>query len=266
MILIDRGPEPSDLSILRKGELERIRKIVDPSRLDIGDSYRICAPTLRRVQFYKCCYCEALVQLSFNDVEHYRPKSRADRRPGSDEIHGYWWLAWTWENLLFACPSCNRSGKNARFPLATGSRPLVAEESPPGHENPLLINPADTDGIDDIQFVRLKGQNHSWVPEARASSLRGKVTVDVINLDRDELLELYQGHAEHFQELIAEIQAEIKITNASGVKKAWSRALRELRPKRPFLGLSYDLLDHSFPAPVRRRWGLELPRPPFSTG
>lgn len=34
-------------------------------------------------QHHKCCYCEHKIKERHNDVEHHRPKGRADRRPGS---------------------------------------------------------------------------------------------------------------------------------------------------------------------------------------
>ncbi|HMY18924.1 MAG TPA: hypothetical protein PKA58_21505, partial [Polyangium sp.] len=70
--------------------------------------------------------------------EHYRPKAEADRRPGSHETHGYHWLAFTWSNLYFSCPDCNRSYKRTRFPLEHGSIALKTRKRPPGQEIPLL--------------------------------------------------------------------------------------------------------------------------------
>lgn len=42
---------------------------------------------------HKCAYCEQKVE-QYN-VEHYRPKSI------------YYWLAFSWDNLILACPYCN---------------------------------------------------------------------------------------------------------------------------------------------------------------
>lgn len=55
----------------------------------------------------KCAYCEADTQVvAHGDVEHYRPKSI------------YWWLAYTYDNYLFACQICNQTYKNDNFPIA----------------------------------------------------------------------------------------------------------------------------------------------------
>jgi len=75
---------------------------------------------LMREAHYKCAYCEKLTdktdnqikESSFADVEHYRPKSL------------YWWLAYCYENYLYACEICNRTYKNDKFPIQnTGQTP-----------------------------------------------------------------------------------------------------------------------------------------------
>lgn len=46
----------------------------------------------------KCAFCEQRVERW--QVEHFRPKSI------------YYWLAFSWDNLLYACPDCNGSKSN----------------------------------------------------------------------------------------------------------------------------------------------------------
>ncbi|QEC78284.1 HNH endonuclease family protein [Mucilaginibacter ginsenosidivorax] len=54
----------------------------------------------------KCAYCEAdTATVAHGDVEHYRPKSI------------YWWLAYTYDNYLFACQICNQTYKGDNFPI-----------------------------------------------------------------------------------------------------------------------------------------------------
>jgi hypothetical protein len=55
----------------------------------------------------KCAYCEATTEIvAHGDVEHYRPKSV------------YWWLAYTYDNYLYACQICNQVYKSDNFPIA----------------------------------------------------------------------------------------------------------------------------------------------------
>jgi hypothetical protein len=54
----------------------------------------------------KCAYCEApTTVVAHGDVEHFRPKTI------------YWWLAYCYENHLFACQICNQTYKSDNFPI-----------------------------------------------------------------------------------------------------------------------------------------------------
>ena len=54
----------------------------------------------------KCAYCEAPTSLvAYGDVEHVRPKSE------------YWWLAYCYDNYVFACQLCNQKYKKTKFPI-----------------------------------------------------------------------------------------------------------------------------------------------------
>jgi hypothetical protein len=60
----------------------------------------------------KCAYCEANTEVvAHGDVEHYRPKSI------------YWWLAYTYDNYLYACQICNQSYKSNNFPIDANQYP-----------------------------------------------------------------------------------------------------------------------------------------------
>src|SRR5690606_39225476 len=48
-----------------------------------------------------CAYCGAERNAS-DPVDHFRP-----RRPQPNEHEGYWWLTWSWHNLLPSCTTCN---------------------------------------------------------------------------------------------------------------------------------------------------------------
>lgn len=63
-------------------------------------------PQLKVESYGKCAYCEAYTaSVVYGDVEHYRPKSI------------YWWLAYCYDNYLFACAICNQQYKRAHFPV-----------------------------------------------------------------------------------------------------------------------------------------------------
>ena len=263
MIRIARGPEPAELLPVRASELSRVRALVSAGPLNkdvVGSAYAAFKDVLWKQQSMRCCYCERpYMECSFNDVEHFRPKASADRLDGT--VHaGYWWLAWTWENLLFSCPNCNRSAKNDAFPLEPGCVPLAVEEQPPGKERPSLIDPCEEDPVLSIQFV-LKGGH--WRPVGRNGSTRGERTVEVLKLDRADLLTLYTTHVEdQVQPRVEATQEAMARGEPQLIESAWRRVRGLLTPRMPFVALSYDAIDHFVPEQVRVQWGLVLPWPP----
>lgn len=262
MIRIERGPEPAELPPVRATELSRVRLLASagkPSSDAIGQEYSKVKRALWERQQMRCCYCEVPVQCDYSDVEHFRPKARADRLNGTIDL-GYWWLAWTWENLLFSCAICNRSAKKDLFPLEAGSVPLLPEEQPPGNELPTLIDPSGEDPVESIQFV-FDGTH--WQPVGRHGSTRGQRTVELLMLDRADLLTLYGTHVnDQVMPRTDAVHEAIGRQDVGPIYSAWRRVRGLLAPRMPFVALSFDAIDHFVPGDVRARWGLELPRPP----
>ncbi|MBF0409630.1 MAG: hypothetical protein HQM10_19980 [Candidatus Riflebacteria bacterium] len=204
---------------------------------------------------------------AYHDVEHYRPKASADRRPGSLLTHGYWWLAFTWNNLLFACPSCNRSGKNDRFPLDHGSIPIMGEELPPGGEIPLLLDPGSSiNPVEHIQFVLKsvgpKGSPKHWWAQPRNRSRFGHTTIDVCALNCDELREL---RSDYFETTIAPkvkaLNEALATAQRELIQREYDRALELFNPRLPNVAFAYDALCSSIPSAklkyaIQMRWPL----------
>lgn len=267
MIRLVRGDEPEALVSKREQELLRVgalAAVANPTSDEIGTGYSPVRNELYHGQFYKCAFCEMKEQQSYNDVEHFRPKAEADRSPGSPLRHGYWWLTWTWENLLFACQVCNRSSKRIQFPLAEGSVPLGPGEKPPGGETPLLIDPYTEDPIDFIQFrlANLNGRD-CWRPFARNGSEKGDWTIRVAKLDRPELLDHYEEHVKEWvQPRAEEVAKALETGNHDEIREVWDKTTKRLlNPRQPFAALSHDALDHFVPFAVRSQYDLELRRP-----
>jgi len=96
----------------------------------------------------KCAYCEQKVE-SFH-VEHYRPKQT------------YYWLAYSWDNLISACPYCNEY-KSTNFQITPPQATLAVNNTNlrnintlsigyNASENPDLINPEVTNPYGRIVF------------------------------------------------------------------------------------------------------------------
>jgi len=137
---------------------------------------------LIEAQHGKCCYCEWNVTPgAYGDVEHFRPKGKV----AEDDAHpGYYWLAYEWSNLLFACQKCNQRFKRTFFPLRDPSKRARShhDHDELSQEEPLLIHPVEEDPQQYVGFYKQEAISID-------GKLRGKTTIEVFGLNRIELLE-----------------------------------------------------------------------------
>lgn len=253
MTPILRPAEPPALAAVRAKRLPAARSAAGSgAKVDFGD-YAVVKTELANMQRLKCCYCETLQeQAKYRDVEHYRPKSP------------YWWLTWTWENLLFSCEYCNRDCKHDAFPLWDGTARLAAEQDPPGAERPLVLDPSDptVHPMDHIRFVRERHQGlERWIP--RGLSFVGSKTIETCGLDRPALLDRYRDHVnDTVRSKLEPFRAALETGDARVILDRWSTATRSLlAPSRSFRALSHDALDVLVPPGTRATHGLVLIRP-----
>lgn len=137
---------------------------------------------LIKAQFSKCAFCESkFTHIAYGDVEHFRPKG-GYKQNDSDQLQkpGYYWLAYEWPNFYAACQICNQRYKKNLFPLSDPTRRAENHHDDIATEDPLLIDPGQDDPAD---FIGFRGQ----YPYAINGNLRGKETIRVLGLDREEL-------------------------------------------------------------------------------
>lgn len=275
MIRVDRGVEPPSLRATRTWRLARAvlarreGEGVDFTGYDTGDTRRL----LYARQHEKCAYCEIPAQVAGQPIEHFRPKDHAVRAVigyGPKDEHRYWWLAWTWDNLFFACVSCNTpSRKGNRFPLAPQAQPCVqgpasARFAPcvPRDERAQFVDPGVDDPLDHIEFVH---EADGWVPTGRGGDERGKDTVAGLHLDdRDGLLGKYADHVDLIVEpKLKPVRDALQAGDRAALRAAWHKAVASLliNCRAPFRALSFDVIAAGFPPDVRDEHGLTLPRP-----
>lgn len=250
MINIRRGEEPKQLVDVRLTQLNILRALGRAPISDEITGYRCVSTALWRAQFFKCCYCERKIPEKYHDVEHYRPKASASRAPGCTQKHGYWWLAFSWENLLFACPACNRSGKNDAFPLARGSTSLQAESEVFNQEIPLLLNPSNQENpVEHLEFYGIKTrQSLEWWARGRNGSVLGETTLSVLKLNSMEYREMRRDYFETtIKPSIVSFDKALKSEDNGRIKEAADRAYALLNPKLPYVGLSFDALRFFLP-------------------
>jgi uncharacterized protein (TIGR02646 family) len=149
---------------------------------------------LVEAQHGKCAFCESQVRhIAHGDVEHYRPKGGV-RQNGSDPLDqpGYFWLAYIWENLFFACQLCNQSFKKNMFPLVDPTRRARSHLDDLTAEEPMLLHPADEEPSAFIGFrdeIAFPIDDHP----------RARTTIEVLGLNREEMAEFRFDHLARFK-------------------------------------------------------------------
>src|SRR6185436_16823168 len=130
----------------------------------------------------KCCYCEKKLWPRYLHVEHFRPKHgvRQSLDDKKDELPGYFWLTYRWDNLLLACLDCNSRFKDTLFPLENPKERARSCNDDLGKELPLFVDPVGQDPRDHIRF-------DGDAPEGL--TLQGRTTIDGLRLRRAELTE-----------------------------------------------------------------------------
>lgn len=213
--------------------------------LDLDHGYQCARSSLYIAQHRKCCYCERAIDEKWKDVEHFRPKSV------------YWWLTWTWSNLLFICKSCNGQ-KSSHFPLRSSAccQPMT---SAPASERPWLLDPAlptDDDPVDHIEF---KSVNGNWMPFPRAGSKSGAEIIATCGLTRATLLDDYRQRAEDMQDGIIRIQDALKTKDRQKISAVWAHVTRRwLSASAPLTALVRDILAASIPCKQRKKYCLSI--------
>lgn len=124
---------------------------------------------LLKETYGKCAYCESkLNHITSGDIEHILPKN-PNARPE---------LYVEWENLTLACEKCNRSGKKDYY-----------NEAEP------LLNPYKDDINNELVSV-------GAFIFPRHGSRRANISIDVLKLNRPELLERRGEAVKRIEELI----------------------------------------------------------------
>lgn len=218
----------------RKHIADLVDKDLRPTKDDFKDRWGKFKPLFIAAQYRKCAFCESSVtNVVPGDVEHYRPKAGitrlpADRtrwgreRPDSGNREGrhaevvsewgYHFLAYEWNNYLFACDRCNRAWKGNLFPLAG---PVTCERPTPeslAGEVPLLLNPYEGDDpTQHLMFLRdskgnaLFGQIGPREIAPEVESPLGRATIDTCHLDRPGLADARREKADQLAALLKEL-------------------------------------------------------------
>lgn len=261
MIAVHRGAEPPAAVEARRKALARATLAWAEGRDIDLDGYRVAARSLWNNQHGKCAWCERVPGWENQPVEHYRPKGGAingdavtGERRSHDQDH-YWWLAWTWENLLFACARCNGPAtKGNWFPLAPGAArarapsrdyhlSLPAESMAIADERPLLLDPGAEDPMLSIVWTPLDDTVADWDDIAwrpRHTNGRGRATIAILGLDKDHSAEVSDDLRVHVTPKAKRIAAAIGSRDQAAFDAAFDEIEKLFAPTQPFLAARFD--------------------------
>lgn len=271
MIRVQRRPEPPTLAAARAIRLAAAVAAYNASGAPssapssaLSDSLggydvKPVKQTLFESQHKKCAWCERRRDFSSSPIEHYRAKDGAWRNlPGEPKRVSpghYWWLTWSWENLLFACPRCNDPGHKANyFPLVPGTSEAPVPPRPVSSdlpvelfdltcEQPLLLDPAIDTFLDHVRWVpsntHLARRLWTWSPDPLTD--RGRATIAILKLA--ELADELQRYlVDHVLRGVEEIEQHLKGKRRLQAISSWNALLTLLEPDRDFTAATWCAL------------------------
>jgi hypothetical protein len=192
---------------------------------------------LKDAQKDKCCFCEKEQKDEYGAVEHYRPKMGFKQEKSDPLIKpGYFWLGYTWDNLLFVCSRCNSAEfKGNRFPLKAGSIRARSHNDDLYYEKPYLINPAKTNPRRHIffrnEFVKFR-------------SIYGKQTINICGLDRAALNDKRRDLIDDLKYKIIIVKAA-HLLNPNDVREAKDFLIKAQKSESKFSATAIDFIRDS---------------------
>jgi uncharacterized protein (TIGR02646 family) len=204
--------------------------------IDDKNSYKVKSiqKKLKSIYNNKCVYCEKSLLDSPKHIEHYRPKNI------------YYWLAYSWDNLLLACGECN-SSKGKRFKIKNAQVKYNNESFNNIHtlshqynieEEPFIVNPEKEDILDKINFDK----------NATISSfdIRVSHTIEACNLNRDDIVEKRVKIFNDFKKVLEEhwFLFVKEQNNISRFEPNIKMFIHELKKENEFYAFRYFLLKN----------------------
>ena len=289
MIRVARGDEPTGLRVAGRRRLgvavAAFNQHGSPSealtQTLIGYGSAATKRALFKAQYEKCAWCERETAFSSHPVDHYRPRNGAWRNlphePRRIDTSHYWWLAWTWSNLLFSCPRCNDQGhKGNYFPLRRGTTSAAAPVAPvsiplpspivdTSTEQPLLLDPAGgEDPLDHIAWLpgNTAFNRSDWIWTPVGLTDEGQATIDILKLG--ELADRMQGHVRtRLLPSIEEVEQHLTAGRSKEAHDRWNRLLADnLAPKAEWSAFTWHALGHLVPDTYRIHHVLASPQRP----
>jgi uncharacterized protein (TIGR02646 family) len=188
---------------------------------------------LSREFSHKCVYCENTITKGQDSFEHFRPKGGAIDFDNKFFPNHYFWLAYEWSNIYLSCRECNASKANW-FPIE-GNRaefminPDEVEKSIRAEIN-LIIDPCYDEPEKEFSYL----ENGEIFSDSR----KGKVTIELLKLNRPALVEERKNAFLDFKQILALLKTSKKnnkqflITATTNIEKLLSD-----KPSESFVGM-----------------------------
>lgn len=231
MIRVRRGPEPPELAKQRHRRLARLALAWRRLGIDMNDASALvefvraheselerghgsAREVLRDRLRKKCSYCERSVSKA-DPLDHYRPRRSCVGEDGTIEHGGYWWLAWSWNNLLLSCTEHN-SIKGSKFDV-DGPRltPLTWESA---NEQPRLLDPAVVDPLEHLELF--EGSDGHWTVQGKTRL--GASTAEALELDRPS--DRYDQRLRILESLVTDLR-ERATSGSHALRELWRRKI-----------------------------------------
>lgn len=172
--------------------------LIEKSTHKVNDAcYRDCTKEALTILYKdKCAICERLRGTELQ-VDHYRPKKPRDNQSQIQYNQlGYYWLAYSWSNLIPLCSKCN-GNKSNKFPLIGWSHVnRISDHNNVNNLNP--FTPNDLNWLQQQEQPFIVNPEHDNLPERHFTFNRngkiigrtqeGKETINVCKLNRKDLI------------------------------------------------------------------------------
>lgn len=183
--------------------------------------------SLKRLFGNNCAYCGINLSQTSGETDCFRPIQGAEGTKSVVAFQHYCWLALDWENLYLACKDCVREKRN-HFPA-----------SPRGPVGATVSHLRKIEGETLLDPCRDAPSEHLGITpggELFERSQRGKVTIDVLDLNRALLVKERVKMLKHFFSPLTPISSKVEA----------------LLPHAPFSGAAWLVLLENLPAEVSR--------------
>lgn len=199
---LDPKADEGKLTHNRRKELIEKGEYIDTKSYNSRYKTHDIKDKLNNLYHHKCAYCEDHAEQTH--VDHYRPKK------------DYYWLAYSWDNLICSCPTCNQFktnefkilGKKLVSPKTTDDLSninILSSQEYDRQEKPMLLNP-ERDVLEDVFLFDMEGHIKG------NKNLRADYTIETCHLDRKELVDARRKLVDDYRNAV-----EAELINAATI-------------------------------------------------